>query len=107
MMQENLAMCFKLSQSGETKKSIDKVLSRLLEDRFAILNGCIFLNSLMQLNKNATLQDSSDKTGFECYVNSVHMTITLRLMRLNNQFHSLLSFSRYGIRNSKTRFCAQ
>ncbi|MBK4738028.1 hypothetical protein [Noviherbaspirillum pedocola] len=73
MIRSNHAMRLKLPVLMSNSRSIANALMELLEDGFALFDGCTFLNSLLLLNRNARLQDYSDETGFECYVNSFHI----------------------------------
>lgn len=73
MIQSNYMMRAKLPRIGNGSRSIAQSLLKLLESGFAVLDGCVLLQSLLSLNKNAKLQDFPDKTGFECYVNSIHI----------------------------------
>jgi hypothetical protein len=73
MLQSNRIMQGKLSIIGNDQRTIDRELLELLASGFTVIDQCVFLSSLVKLNKNAKIDDFPDRTGFECYVNSVHV----------------------------------
>lgn len=73
MLRSNLTMRAKLPKNGHASKPISQPLIKLFANGFTVVDECVFLQSLLSLNQNATLHDFPDKTGFECYVNSIHI----------------------------------
>jgi len=58
-----------LIQSLELSES----LRNLLVSQIVEFEGCIFLEPLLKLSPNATLSLFPDRTGFECFVNHIHV----------------------------------
>jgi hypothetical protein len=48
-------------------------LSALVAQGFEELDGCVFLASLKKAGTNAKQEDFPDKTGYECFINSIHI----------------------------------
>lgn len=73
MLQSNRFMRDKLPRAKQRVNQINQELLKLIDNGFTMLNECVFLRSLLLRNKNAKLENFPDKTGFECYVNSIHI----------------------------------
>lgn len=54
-------------------KNLPPELLDLLAVGFIEVEGCFFLQSLKKLSLSVSAADFSDKTGFECFVNSIHI----------------------------------
>lgn len=54
------------------KKSLSEELKLLLTDGFVIQEECYFLKKLHLPNTSTSKKDFVDKTGYECFVNSIH-----------------------------------
>lgn len=54
-------------------KVVHPELLDLIAPGFIEVNGCVFLKSLKALNLNISGSNFPDKTGFECFVNSIHV----------------------------------
>lgn len=52
---------------------LDSSLKRILEDGVAAENSCIFLKNLRHKNLHIVQSDFQDKTGFECFINAIHI----------------------------------
>lgn len=48
-------------------------LSSLLFGGFVLRNCCVLLASLAGFQTNASLENFPDKTGYECFINSIHI----------------------------------
>jgi len=48
-------------------------LKNISDASFIKINDCVFLNSLYKVNTNVSLQNFPDKTGYECFINSLHI----------------------------------
>lgn len=55
------------------KQKLDKKLHHLTSKGFTHINNCYFLKQLYEMQKSANLEDFVDKTGYECFVNSIHI----------------------------------
>lgn len=65
---------FILITSLQHKEShLNKHLVSIIEGGFIELNGYYFISSLMKNSQNVIESDFSDKAGFECFVNSIHI----------------------------------
>lgn len=54
-------------------RELPSSLSELVTPGFCEQDGCIFLISLRVRDTNVTMRDFPDKTGYECFVNSIQM----------------------------------
>ncbi|RJG12039.1 hypothetical protein D3879_01550 [Pseudomonas cavernicola] len=72
-----LAMNKKMDQviqgSSWDGRMLPPELSELLAPGFFKRDGCTFLASLAKGDTNVSASDFPDKTGYECFVNSVHI----------------------------------
>jgi hypothetical protein len=73
MVKMNKRMAEEFRHLNFDGKLLSPKLSNLLSDGFVAMNGCIFLKSLSDLQTNATQPNFPDKTGYECFVNSIHI----------------------------------
>lgn len=48
-------------------------LADLVNQGFLTRDGCVFLSGLAGRQTNASADDFPDKTGYECFVNSIHI----------------------------------
>jgi hypothetical protein len=55
------------------EKKIPEKLLDMLYPGFSIENGCVFLTSLAAKRRNVDGSNFPDKTGWECFVNSIHI----------------------------------
>lgn len=62
-----------------SSKRPTRKLRELLGEGFVQENGCVFLAELRSASSASTLNDFPDRTGFECFVNHVHMSDYLRV----------------------------
>jgi hypothetical protein len=69
----NKKMCKELEQVNFDEKKIPPELFALLDAGFIALDGCFFIRSLKELCLSVSDTDFLDKTGFECFVNSIHI----------------------------------
>ena len=56
-----------------SKKKIATNLLHLSNGGFIENNGCYFLKKLYNINRHLKESNFPDKTGFECFVNSIHI----------------------------------
>lgn len=54
-------------------RSMPKRLANILSHGFLEEEGCFFLASLKKKSGNVTLKRCHDHTGYECFVNSIHI----------------------------------
>lgn len=52
---------------------LSESLRNLLVSQIVEFEGCFFLEPLLKLSPNATLLHFPDRTGFECFVNHIHV----------------------------------
>jgi hypothetical protein len=52
---------------------IDPRLSKIAELGFIELDGCFLLKELANVTTNANTNDFPDKTGYECFINHIHI----------------------------------
>jgi len=52
---------------------IDNELNSMARQGFVIKNNCYFICSLLPRNTNAVINNFPDKTGCECFFNSIHI----------------------------------
>lgn len=61
-----------LRQIGVGKK-LEPSLLEIFSDGFLVMNDCYFLKELFQQQTHANASDFVDKTGYECFINSLHI----------------------------------
>ncbi|WP_257667528.1 hypothetical protein [Parapedobacter tibetensis] len=54
-------------------KKLSKILIALLEEGFIVENGGYFLEVLLKAQKHIGGKDFIDNTGYECFINSLHI----------------------------------
>jgi hypothetical protein len=52
---------------------LPKSLAEIVHGEFIVAEGCYFVSSLYTAKGNANLSRFPDKTGYECYVNHIHL----------------------------------
>lgn len=52
---------------------LDHGLSKIAESGFKNQGGCFFLEECFELDTNVSINDFPDKTGYECFINSVNI----------------------------------
>ncbi|MFN5310724.1 MAG: hypothetical protein ACK5C0_14840 [Candidatus Kapaibacterium sp.] len=55
------------------KHKINSALRAIVESGFILHNGCYFLKSLYNKQTHIKESDFIDLTGFECFINSIHI----------------------------------
>jgi hypothetical protein len=61
-----------LKHIGVGKKLAPSLLE-IFSDGFLVMNDCYFLNKLFQQQAHINASDFVDKTGYECFINSLHI----------------------------------
>ena len=61
------------SKSLDDPKSLNRKLAELLDSGFTRADGCVLHAAQEKLRGNATLEDFPDRTGYECFVNHIHV----------------------------------
>lgn len=69
-MKLNSEMEQMLVRAGRT--SLDGELADIARSGFVERDGCVFLASLESFQKHVSLKNFLDRTGYECFVNSIH-----------------------------------
>ena len=54
-------------------RSLNASLSRILQEGLSALHGCIVLNKFKRNAQNVTVADCHDETGYECFLNHLHI----------------------------------
>lgn len=81
------AMARDLSMSSELVAS----LNELLQSSFFEIDGCVLLGGLVESSSSASISDFPDRTGYECFVNSLHIDDFAEGNYLENAFFFLNS----------------
>ena len=55
------------------KVNLDKKLLSIVSNGFLEVDGCYFISKLFENCNNVSKADFIDKTGYECFVNSIHI----------------------------------
>ena len=72
-MKMNINMASKLRDINWVDQILVTELKNISDASFIKINDCVFLNSLYKVNTNVSLQNFPDKTGYECFINSLHI----------------------------------
>lgn len=52
---------------------LDHSLGEMAESGFKVQDGCFFLGKCFEVDTNASINEFPDKTGYECFINSVNI----------------------------------
>ncbi|MVF14711.1 hypothetical protein FT643_21465 [Ketobacter sp. MCCC 1A13808] len=52
---------------------LDRELLKIGESGFSEKYGCVFIKACINIETNASVDDFPDKTGFECFINSINI----------------------------------
>lgn len=66
----------KMKQLLELRKPEDELspmLGAIADAGFTSIEGCYLLSALSSINTNVSLADFKDRTGYECFINSLHI----------------------------------
>ena len=66
-MRSNLLHC------NKDLKKVNTDLKEIITDGFVNINECYFIKSLYNLQSHINELDFQDKTGYECFINSIHV----------------------------------
>lgn len=72
-MRLNSRMRSEISGCDFSKIIIPDSLWLILDGGFFLKDGCVFLNGLFSASASVAIGDFCDRTGFECFVNSLHI----------------------------------
>lgn len=73
MLIMNKKMSVELDNINRDCKTLPSELSELISQGFCIREGCTLLAALAKGSTNVSAGDFPDKTGYECFINSVHV----------------------------------
>ena len=62
-----------LMKNVSSNKKLETSLQELVLSGFIEVDGCYFLQKLFNQQKHISSLDFIDKTGYECFVNSIHI----------------------------------
>jgi hypothetical protein len=63
----------KLLENIKLDRPLDPALRAMVDARFNNKDGCYFLAALVSAAKSVTKENFHDRTGYECFVNSIHV----------------------------------
>ena len=69
----NKSMATKLALINQSAVLLSPALLALLQPGFVEVDGCFFLKTLALAETNVSTQNFPDKTGYECFINSIHI----------------------------------
>jgi hypothetical protein len=69
----NKAMSEKISSVDWYAKELPSELSKIIESGFCESDEGIFIAALRKKSTNVSKKDFPDRTGYECFVNSIHI----------------------------------
>lgn len=69
----NLEMFFTLVNHARGKDKLATTLNDLFVNGFIVMEDCLVLEKLGRRQPHIKLTDFVDKTGYECFVNSIHV----------------------------------
>jgi hypothetical protein len=73
MLAMNKKMATQIQHLNRNGGALPEALFQLAKSGFFEREGCIFLASLATAHTNVSARDFPDKTGYECFINSIHM----------------------------------
>lgn len=73
MIRMNTIMESEYKKLPKRQASINRELHRIAQSGFEYVDGCYFIKLLSKISTNVALSDFPDKTGYECFINSVHI----------------------------------
>ncbi|WP_419208201.1 hypothetical protein ACN08N_25540 (plasmid) [Photobacterium leiognathi subsp. mandapamensis] len=73
MLTMNSEMSKSYKNLSLTNIELDHSLEEIVESGFKGLDGCLFLGKCLETDTNASISDFPDKTGYECFINSVNI----------------------------------
>lgn len=73
MIRMNQQMKLKLLKAELKNCALSDELKSVAEEGFVASDGCFLLARLLQAQVNVKFGDFPDRTGYECYINSVHI----------------------------------
>jgi len=94
----NSAMVRALQQAGMGAESarppLEPALRDILNQGFFSFDGCVFLERFRQIAERYSVQDFPDRTGFECFVNHIHVEDFLpKISDIRDQLTQALSLA--------------
>ena len=73
MLAMNLEMRKTYCEIKVNGKHLEGRLLSIVNDGFVNKEECLFLKSCFEIETNVTINDFPDKTGFECFINSINI----------------------------------
>ncbi|MDO7902972.1 hypothetical protein ACE1YR_13110 [Pseudomonas sp. K1(2024)] len=71
LMNENMRNLVKSSDCSDT--ALERELLEIVDAGLMVSEGCVLLKYLQRLSAGAAVSDFQDCTGYECFVNSLHI----------------------------------
>jgi hypothetical protein len=71
-VKSNAAMRARLEDAMVVER-LNPALKAIVDRGFNVRDGCYFLAALLPAAKNVTRDSFPDRTGYECFVNSIHV----------------------------------
>ncbi|WP_077530135.1 hypothetical protein [Vreelandella utahensis] len=73
MITMNSKMIKAYSNLSKHSIELDRGLREIAESGFSSKNGCFLIRKCAEIDTNAKINDFPDKTGYECFINSVNI----------------------------------
>ena len=73
MREMNQIMISEIEHANTCAQQLPRELDQIVADGFLESDGCFLLRALAKRDTNTSLQDFPDRTGYECFVNSIHL----------------------------------
>lgn len=73
MRKFNQQMIFEIARQNWVFSELNSQLKKIVEKGFIEREKCFFLKELFNKSTNATQCDFPDETGYECFINTVHI----------------------------------
>ncbi|MDR3445808.1 MULTISPECIES: hypothetical protein [unclassified Dyella] len=70
---ESNALMLDVLRGLQALPPLTPLLSDILDAGFVIKDGCYFVAALMPDSTNVSLSSFPDRTGYECFINSIHV----------------------------------
>lgn len=96
-----------IHEISNSERKIPNKLNCLIKDGFIEVDKCYFISSQYKNNTNVTLKNFQDKTGYECFINSIHIDDFVQSNHLVNSLIFVNSlFEKWNLRKEKTKIKA-
>lgn len=84
--------------------SLPSELAEMVGEGFVTQDGSLLLRSLSRINTNVALTDFPDRTGYECFINSIHVDdfvsgdyLAIACLLIETFFHEWRRYGQPGV----------